>query len=99
MMLASVGMPAMLTCPSLGPIAVCMMGFLRCVTAFTSITGSSAFARPVYPGNTGIALPVPVFWSSQTRTFGSSSPLPQGPHSSLSVCRSPRVPPRRYPLP
>ena len=35
MMLASVGIPAMLTCSSLGPMQVCMMGFLRWVTALT----------------------------------------------------------------
>jgi hypothetical protein len=43
------------------------------VTAFTLKTGSEGLASPV-PGNSGIALPVLVFWSSATRLFGTISP-------------------------
>ena len=44
---ASVGMPAMDTCSSDGPITVCMMGFFRVVTHFTLITGTCLGATPV----------------------------------------------------
>ena len=36
-MLASVGMPAIDTCSSDGPMQVCMIGSFRVVTAFTFI--------------------------------------------------------------
>ena len=81
----------------------CMIGFLRVVTALTLITGNSGFIGPVYPGNSGIALPVFVFWSSRTRTFGNNSPSitysARARHCSLIVKQSvtstasPRIPP------
>ena len=44
--LASVGIPAIETCSSLGPIHVCMIGFFLVVTALTLIIGNSGFAGP-----------------------------------------------------
>ena len=44
---ASVGMPAMETCSSLGPMQVCMMGSLRVVTAVTLMSQQSEDAGPV----------------------------------------------------
>ena len=46
-MLASVGMPAMETCSSLGPIQVCITGWSLWVTAFTLIIQHWLLAGPV----------------------------------------------------
>ena len=53
MMLASVGMPAMLTCSSEGPMQVCMMGFVLVVTAFTLMMGRLEFRGPGVAGEFG----------------------------------------------
>ena len=73
-MLASVGIPAIDTCSSLGPMQVCIIGFFLWVTALTLIIQHWSLAGPVYPGNSGIAYPVLLFWSSFTLTFGITSP-------------------------
>ena len=85
-MLASVGIPAIDTCSSLGPIQVCMIGFFLCVTAVTLIIQHWSLAGPVYPGNSGIAYPVWLFWSSCTLTFGTTSPSIT--YSALAIARS-----------
>lgn len=54
-MLASVGMPAMLTCSSLGPMQVWSIGRRLCVRAFTFSSQHSELAAPLYPGNSGMA--------------------------------------------
>jgi len=73
-MLASVGIPAILTCSSLGPMHVWMIGFFRWVTALIFITGSSPDTWPVYPGNSGMAFPVLVLMSSRIRFPATNSP-------------------------
>ena len=44
---ASVGIPAILTCSSEGPMQDCMIGSRRWVTALTLISGIAGFIAPV----------------------------------------------------
>ena len=77
------------TCSSLGPMQVCIMGCTLWVTALTLMSQHWSLAGPVYPGNSGIAKPVWVFWSSLTLTLGTTSPSMT--YSALAMASSSTV--------